>query len=244
MRTTSREWTVLTWNLQGAKRTDLDRVAAVISEAQPDVAALQEVRKPQAKRLAEHLSMTRCWAEKHNLLRPLFAGWAEGAAILSPHHMSGVGHTRISAAASKRTYRRRIVQWATIARDDASGYRIYNAHFSPHDLSVERFAEAARVADLIEDHGDTPPVVVAGDFNDADEPQIVAELPGVEAAQLPLTNPADTPRQTLDHVLVPADATIVSISAPPGGDDWEALSDHLPVTVRFTLDWVEGDFAG
>ncbi len=44
------EWTVLTWNIQGTKRTDLDRVAEVIAAEQPDVVALQEVRKPQAER--------------------------------------------------------------------------------------------------------------------------------------------------------------------------------------------------
>lgn len=244
MRTTGREWTVLTWNIQGTKRTDLDRLAAVISAESPDVVALQEVRKPQASSLAERLSMTHCWAEKHHPLRPLFPGWAEGAAILTPHSMSSTGDAQVSSESSKRSYRRRIVQWATVTRDDASGYRVYNAHLSPHDLAAERLAEAIRIAEIVDEHGDAPPSVIAGDLNDAGEPQIIAALPGIEVLSAPLTNPARSPEQALDHVLVPPEATEVSIGAPVGGDEWADLSDHLPVTVRFTLEWVADGFAG
>ena len=80
METAGREWTVLTWNLQGTKRTDLDRVAAVIAAEQPDVVALQEVREPQAAALATRLDMTSVWNEKHNPWRPFFPRRAEGAA--------------------------------------------------------------------------------------------------------------------------------------------------------------------
>ena len=86
--------------------------------------------------------------------------------------------------------------------------------------------------------------MVAGDLNDAGEPKIIAVLPGIEVLSAPCTNPASAPTKALDHVLVPPEATDVSISAPTGGERWAELSDHLPVTVRFTLDWVAGGFAG
>ncbi len=240
----SREWTVLTWNIQGTKRTDLDRVAEAISSQTPDVVVLQEVRKAQAERLGARLSMTHCWNEKHHPLRPLLPGRAEGAAILTPHSLSAEGHAEVSEESSKRSYRRRIVQWATVTRIDASGYRVYNAHLSPHDLAAQRLREANRIAEIVGLHGPVPPAVVAGDLNDWGEPAIIAALPGVEALAAPVSNPASSPTQALDHVLVPADATGVSVSAPSGGRDWAELSDHLPVTVRFTLDWVAGGFAG
>ena len=235
---------MLTWNVQGTKRTDLDRLGEVIAAESPDVVVLQEVRRPQARKLAKRLSMTRCWTEKHHPFRPLFPSWAEGAAILTPHSMTASGDAQISSESSKRSYRRRIVQWATITRDDASGYRVYNAHLSPHGFADERLAEATRIAEIVEAHGDAPPSLVAGDLNDAGEPQIIAALPGIEVLSAPLTNPARSPEQALDHVLVPPAATGVSVSAPIGGDDWADLSDHLPVTVRFTLDWVADGFAG
>lgn len=243
METIGREWTVMTWNIQGRKRTDLGRIGDAIAAESPDAVVLQEVRKPQAEQLAERLSMTHHWAEKHNFFRPLVPGWAEGAAILAPHRLTASGHGRVSDASSKRSYRRRIVVWSTITRDDASGYRFYNAHLSPHDFADQRLVEANTIAAIAANHGDAPPAVVAGDLNDAGEPAIIAALPGIEAISAPLTNPAGSPDQALDHVLVPPDATDVSVSAPTGGDSWAELSDHLPVTVRFTLDWVAGDFA-
>lgn len=244
METTGREWTVLTWNIQGAKRTDLERLARVISSEAPDVVALQEVREPQATTLAGLLSMTHCWAEKHHFFRPFFPGRAEGAAILTPHDMSAVGHQRASKASSMRSYKRRILQWATITRGDASGYRVYNAHLSPHNLTVERVAEAELIAGVVASHGESPPAIVAGDLNNDGEPEVIAALPGIEVISAPRSNPAHAPVQALDHVLVPVESTGYAISAPGGGEEWAELSDHLPVTVRFTLDWVAGGFAG
>lgn len=240
----AREWAVLTWNVQGTKRTDLDRLGEFISLQSPDVVLLQEVRRSQATELADRLSMAHCWNEKHHPFRPLLPDRAEGAAILTPHELTAPGHEQVSNESSKRSYRRRILQWATITRADVSGYRVYNAHLSPHDLVAERLAEANRIAEIVASHGESPPAVIAGDLNDAGEPAIIAALPGIEALSAPLSNPADVPTQALDHVLVPPTATSVSISAPAGGSEWAELSDHLPVTVRFTLDWVAGGFAG
>lgn len=232
------EWAVMSWNIQGTKGTDLDRVAQVIAAQTPDVVVLQEARRPQAGLLATRLSMSHSWIEKHHPWRPFFPGRAEGAAILTPHRLLSPGHAQISDESSKRSYRRRIVQWATIERDDASRSRVYNAHLSPHDLVAERLAEAGRIAAIVVAHGDAAPVVVAGDFNDAGEPEIIATLPGIEMFPAPATNPAGAPSKALDHVLVPASATHGSISTSSGGPQWAELSDHLPVTVRFRLDGV------
>ena len=46
----------------------------------------------------------------------------------------------------------------------------------------------------------------------------------------------------LDHVLLPPEAESVTVSVPGGGGHWPEISDHLPVTVRFTMQWVDGDF--
>lgn len=141
---------------------------------------------------------------------------------------------------------------------------IVNLHLSPHADAPARLAEAHRVAALTTDltqqldsvsdssrlatqighrtevGGDgaarrTVPVVVAGDFNDGDDAAIIDALPGIEQIRPSNTNPAATPSQVLDHVLTPAEATDVSVTVPAGGPAWAALSDHLPVTVRFRL---------
>jgi endonuclease/exonuclease/phosphatase family metal-dependent hydrolase len=243
VKTAELEWTVLTWNIQGTKHTDLGRLSNVIQAEAPDVVVLQEARRPQADDLAKMLSMTSVWTEKHHPLRPLFPSRAEGAALLTPHTLRSPGSVEISANAAQRSYKRRILQWATIQRPDSSAYRVYNVHFSPHDLSVERRAEAKKVADIVRSHGDAPPAIIAGDFNDHGEPGIIAGLPGIEHIPSPKTNPSDVPEAALDHVLLPVEASSVSVSVPAGGPDWAQLSDHLPVTVRFTLGWVQGGFA-
>jgi endonuclease/exonuclease/phosphatase family metal-dependent hydrolase len=112
---------------------------------------------------------------------------------------------------------------------------VFNVHLSPHDDAPARRVEAGRVAELAGAHDGGRPLVVAGDFNDADDHSIIDALPGVEHVHPGSTNPADAPSQTLDHVLLPADAFDVHVDVPDGGARWAALSDHLPVTVRFCL---------
>lgn len=237
------EWTVMTWNLQGAKYTDLDRVAAAIRTESPDVVVLQEVRRPQATQLAATLDMSAEWVFKHHLFRPLFPGRAEGAAILTPHSIVAHDSAVISQVTATRSYKRRILQSATVERDDASGYRVYNAHLSPGDLASERQAEAARIAAIVEAHGDVPPAVIAGDFNDDGEPEIIATLPGIEHVPSPPTNPSEHPTKRLDHVVLPIEARDVALIVPAGDEEWAALSDHLPLTALFSLNWVQGGLA-
>jgi endonuclease/exonuclease/phosphatase family metal-dependent hydrolase len=235
----SPEWTVLTWNVQGSKSTDIEAVAAAIRAHTPDVVALQEVRRPQATELAHTLGMRFTWADKHWPLRPLLMGRAEGLAILTPHGLDAAGHARISEVDSRRSWRRRIAQWALVGRPDGTAFRVYNTHLSPHpNLGALRREEALRLSRIIDEHGAEPPLILAGDLNDHDEPAIVYTLPGVEHIAPPPTNPSDGPTKSLDHVLLPADAHDVSLSVPAGGADWAGLSDHLPLTVRFTLDVV------
>jgi endonuclease/exonuclease/phosphatase family metal-dependent hydrolase len=238
------DWTVMTWNIQGTKPTDLQRVQEVIAAETPDVVALQEIRHSQAKKLASALSMQQTWVEKHNPWRPGCRGRAEGAAILTPHSLEDPGNAVISDETSKRSYKRRIVVWALVGRDDESAYRIFNTHLSPHDLVQERRDEAKRITAITEHLGKAPPTIVAGDFNDASDPTIIATLPGIEVMPAPLSNPASAPDKAIDHVLVPVAATDVSVSAPGGDTEWAELSDHLPVTLRFTFGWVQGGFAG
>lgn len=243
MRSEPREWCVTTWNLRGSGRPDLDDIAAVLRAAEPDVVAVQEIRRGQAADLADRLGMRFTWAFKHWPWTPLLPRLAEGTAIMTPHALDAAGHTEVSDGASRWTYRRRIVQWALVGRPDGSAYRIYNVHLSPHDRRTERLAEAVRVAEIVAEHGDAPPAVIAGDFNDGNDASVIYALPGVEHVVPPPTNPSEQPHQVLDHVLLPADATSVATSVPAGGQQWAARSDHLPVTVHFSLDWVVGDFA-
>lgn len=228
-------WTVLTWNLHGSAGPDLDAAAAAIIRESPDIVVLQEIRKRQAASLAGSMHMRYSWVLKHAPYTTLMWWRSEGMAIMTPHLLDAVGHTEISDRQPMRSWRRRIAQWGLVGRADRSMVMVYNLHLSPHDDDASRRAEAGRVSELVANIGDDPPPIVAGDFNDADDPSIIDALPGVEHVVPPMSNPSNDPSQLLDHVLLPADATDVTVSVPSGGPQWTAISDHLPVTVRCTL---------
>lgn len=228
-------WAVTTWNVHGSTRPPIDALAGALAAQSPDVVAVQEIRSGQARALARALGMGRHWSAKHFPFTRLAFWTAEGLAILSPHDITSTGSTELTLGASRRTYLRRIAQWADIEREDGSLLRVYNVHLSSGDAQFERRAEAARLARLVESHRCEHQVVVAGDLNDDTDLEVIAAMPGVEHLTPPPTNPSEQPTQTLDHVLLPADARAVALSIPAGGDEWADLSDHLPLTVRFAL---------
>jgi|TARA_R110002110_G_C13291726_1_gene703533 endonuclease/exonuclease/phosphatase family metal-dependent hydrolase len=239
----ARSWTVTTWNVRGAGKPDIAAVATAIEIESPDVVVIQEIRKAQAADLASALGMRFTWALKHYPYTPLLSGTAEGMAILTPHALDAAGHSEISTKKSKWTHSRRIALWCLVGRSDALAFRIYNVHLSSSGIAADRLAEAIDVADLVNSHGDAPPAIVAGDFNDGTDASIIFALPGIEHIPPSPTNPAATPAQTLDHVLLPAHAQSVTTTVPAGGPEWAAISDHLPVTVRFDPDEVERNVA-
>lgn len=228
-------WTVLTWNVHGSASPDVAAVAAAIRTEDPDVVVVQEIRKRQAMELARLLAMRYSWSLKHEPYTKAMWWRSEGMAIMTPHLLDAVGHTEVSDGQPMRSWRRRIAQWGLVGRSDRSLLMIYNLHLSPHDDADSRRTEAVRVSELVARIGDDPPAVVAGDFNDAGDPSIIELLPGIEHEPAPMSSPSDAPTQSLDHVLLPAHARDVTVSAPVGGAAWAAISDHLPVTVRFTL---------
>ena len=241
MTTVARTWTVTTWNLHGSSGPPIASIAARLRPFASDVVVLQEIQRGQAGALAEALGMHHHWALKHYPWTPLLKSKAEGMAILTPHTLSATGSASLTPERSRWSYKHRIVVWGLVARPDHSAYRIYDVHLVGGDAAQDRLDQARRVAALIAEHGGAP-VVVAGDFNDSGETAVVDALPGIEGAATAATNPAGAPAQRIDHVLVPDAATGVAVTVPSGGSEWAALSDHLPVTTTFALDWVEGDF--
>ncbi len=233
--TPQQPWTVLTWNVHGSARPDVDAVAAAIRSELPDIVVLQEIRKRQAATLANVLQMRYSWVLKHSPYTRLMWWRSEGMAIMTPHLLDAVGHTEVSDGQPMRSWRRRVAQWGLVGRADRSMLMVYNLHLSPHQDAASRRLEAARVSELVANIGDDPPPIVAGDFNDADDPGIIEALPGTEHVVPNMTNPSEAPTQLLDHVLLPADVTDVEVSVPAGGAGWAAISDHLPVTVRFSI---------
>jgi len=225
-------WRVLTWNILGSHSPNLDVIAEVISGYLPDVAALQEVQRHQARVLARRLGWRVVWTRKHYPFSPLVWWRAEGLAILTPGEVSELVSVSISPGVSISTFKHRVAMAATVTRPDDT-LRVVNTHLASHDAD-ERIAQARRVVALI---GERRHVVVAGDFNSPGEVEVIREFavgdvvdPGGD-----FTNPSIAPRQRLDYVLVPESATVTALLSPDGGEQWQQLSDHLPVLVEFAV---------
>ncbi|NMD26275.1 MAG: hypothetical protein GYA65_19045, partial [Actinobacteria bacterium] len=213
---------------------DLGAIAAVVREHEPDVLALQEVRRGQAKRLARRLGWQVVWARKHYPYSPLVWWRAEGIAIISPWVLSARMRTTISPGISTWIYKHRVLLAATITRRDGA-LRLFNTHLASHDAD-ERIAQAKRVADHVR-VDTTPRHIVTGDLNtnDGSEVEVLRELRavGLTDPDGAFTNPSGAPYQRIDYVLVPHDAIVTATHTPAGGDAWRDLSDHLPVLVEF-----------
>lgn len=226
----------MTWNILGAHDPDLGDIAAVLREHEPDAVALQEVRRGQARRMAQRLGWQHVWARKHYPYTPLLWWRAEGLAIVSPWALSGRMRTTISPGVSTWHYKHRVLLGATVRRRDGA-LRLFDTHLASHDAD-ERIAQARRVADRI--RADTSPLrVLAGDFNTTDDTavEVMREFRPVDLVDHggEHTSPSNAPYQRLDYVLVPTAVRVLATVTPDGDQLWRRLSDHLPVLVEFEV---------
>jgi endonuclease/exonuclease/phosphatase family metal-dependent hydrolase len=237
--------TVVTWNVHGSDRPDVDEIGELLDGLGADVVALQEVRRRQADALAQRLSWaTEHWSFKH---LPLFSP-AEGLAVVSPHRLVDARTVTLSEAEPFWSYRRRIAQLCTL---DVGGRALHmaNTHLASHDRNARR-AQAARLLTLVE-----PGSLVAGDLNASPGGEVMQlfrgaglrdawaevhpDAQGTEGAtNWRRRDPDDKPSNRVDYVLVPAGFAGVAATVPSSVSDLSAyrrLSDHLPVRVEVEI---------
>ena len=237
--------TIVTWNLHGSARPDLDAVASALRSLRADVAALQEMQRRQARSIAHALGWeTVIWSCKHQPLgRP-----AEGLAVLSRGRMAKARTVTLSRRAPPWSYRRRIAQLCTL---DVGTHRIRlaNCHLASDD-AIERQAQAERLLGRLESG-----TIVVGDLNARPGARVLQRLlaaglrdawvarhpnaTGIDGATCwQRDDPDERPTRRLDYILVPAGSRVLDASVPSARDSdlaaWRRLSDHLPV--RATLD--------
>ena len=233
----------MTWNLQGSQRPNINQVADKIQQLQPDVIAIQEIQKHQARALSRSLGWSYMWAFKHNGYGPLLPRRAEGMAIMSRSLLTNAGKTTLSSGYGRFTYRRRIAMWAN-ADIHGQQFTLFNTHLASDDNGDEGSTQAQRLRKIIDAHRQLP-TVIAGDFNDYQRPDIVKILNGDKnhdawtyaqsRSRNGLTNPTKNPYQRLDHILVPRTHTIACVEVPDTDQSWIELSDHLPVIATISF---------
>ena len=154
---------IITWNLHGSATPRLDAVAELLKTHEPDVVALQEVRRYQARSVAVLMGWSRpVWAFKHNGYWPLW--WrAEGLAVMSRHRLAGHPPVLLTPGVSRRSFRRRILLPVEVVLDDDRRLLVLDAH-----LASEAGDEEHRLAQAVQLVGVMPgtlPEIVAGDLN-------------------------------------------------------------------------------
>lgn len=233
---------ILTWNLQGRERPDLDEVADLIASFRPDVVALQEVQRRQARALAARLGWTVAWRVKHwSVVVP-----PEGLALLTPTPAGDLATVCLAHRWRFWSWRRRIAVRATVAGPDGS-LAVVATHLGAGVDDAERSRQASRtVAAVQAGHAGRVGACILGDLNTRPGSAVLAtyEAAGFRDAwaerhpgELGATNwrrgaRDGAPTQRLDYVLVDG-ALEVDAADVPAADfgRWGALSDHLPVVV-------------
>ena len=237
---------VVTWNVHGSARPKRDALATVIRSFAPDVVALQEIRMGQAHRLASRLGWNVVWTRKHYPLGPLVWWKAEGHAVLSPHRLRQRHTWLLTPGMRQSTFRRRIAQHVEVDTNPRTGallrIEVVNAHLaSGPDATAARLEQAKRLATHMgADTDRSLPIVVLGDLNTHDEPEVLDALlaHGLRDAwpeaterstQSGCTSPSADPAQRIDFVLFGRTWTCRKVHVPTADAGWPAMSDHLPV---------------
>jgi endonuclease/exonuclease/phosphatase family metal-dependent hydrolase len=164
-------------------------------------------------------------------------------AIMSRLPLSNTGRTTLTSQYGRYTYRRRIAMWADINLN-AQAITLVNTHLASDDVGDEGSNQARTLRTLI-DGWQQQHVLIAGDFNDHQRPDIVEILNGdlnhdawtnsTSRSRNGLTNPTKSPYQRLDHILVPRRSAVEHVEVPETNNDWATLSDHLPVIATINL---------
>jgi endonuclease/exonuclease/phosphatase family metal-dependent hydrolase len=242
--------TLVSWNLKGSKGVGVRAVVDHLGAMAADVVVLQEVQPCQAHAIARSLgARTRHWGLKHWPIRT----WPEGMAVIgvtrpAPARTHAITHRRMPWS-----WRRRILQVATVRLDVEAGpslnITLINVHLSSGgDAAAVRALEAEAIVRRIAERGRL--AVVAGDLNDRPGADVharfrAAGLRDVWSA-LRRDEPGPTnwrgwvpgtpkpPTQRLDYVLVTQGLDPVAVSVPRHGDPdfarFASISDHLPLT--------------
>lgn len=202
---------VLTYNVQSC-RAGIERVADVIRRAAPDVAAINEVRRGQARRLGKETGLHVRFGQ--TLRWPRY-----GNAVLSKARPLAVRSARFTVAPPAEPR-------GMIAVTLPGGLVVAAVHFG-----VTREERERQVSEFLSAVEGTPLLIVAGDLNDRPDGPAVRRLgehlhdafAGTDA-EAELTFPAVDPHIRIDYVFVSPGIRVVSAAVLA-----DVASDHLPV---------------
>ena len=236
---------VLCYNIHYGQGTDgvydIERLAKVINQAQPDFVALQEVdvgvkrsgRMHQARRLAELTGMAvRFGPTQH------YQGGLYGNAVLTRHKILDVLIQPLPYTEStpdKTTYPRGVIA-VTVGTSDDQRLRFISTHFQ-HNVPEDRIAQAKAINRLFVHDKDMTPTILAGDMNarpSEDPIRILLSKWECAIEDMPQpTAPSTNPKSRIDYVFFRPANRIQLLSSKV--IDESVASDHLPVFAELKI---------
>ena len=216
-------------------RYDLERLAAVIAKAKPDLVALQEVdvgvkrsaRVHQARRLGELTGLAVRYGPTQH-----YEGGLYGNAVLTRLPILDVAIHPLpytESTAERVTYPRGAIA-VTVRDPTGQPLRFVSTHFQ-HNVPEDRVAEAKAINKLFASDSDSIPTILAGDMNALpdSEPMQVLLKRWTNASDDPPSStwPSIKPRSRIDYILY-RPVTHFRVSHAEVIDESMA-SDHRPV---------------
>lgn len=247
---------IMTYNVHrcvgGDRRLDLDRIAAVIAEYEPDVVALQELdvgrvrtgKFDQAHEIARRLEMTFHFNAAMRVEEELY-----GDAILTSRPERLVHKGPLPVVTGVPGNEPRGALWLAVDFDGVE-VNILNTHLGLIPREQRLQAKALLGKEWLGDPRCVDPVILVGDFNATSVTRPYAALttrladaqrqPGL-GRTVP-TFPATFPVLRIDHVFVSPSIRVRKVQAPlfPLA---RVASDHLPLVVDFDIVKVAADEA-
>ncbi|HIF32990.1 MAG TPA: endonuclease [Planctomycetes bacterium] len=221
-------------------RYDVERLAAVINKAKPDLVALQEVdvgvkrsgRVHQARRLAELTDMAvRFGPTQH------YEGGLFGNAVLTRLPILDVVIQPLPYTEStpqRVTYPRGSIA-VTVRVDEGLAVRFVSTHFQ-HNVPEDRLAEARAINELF-GQDDKVPTILAGDMNAVPDAKPIDELlkrwSNTSNDPPPPTAPSTDPKSRIDYVFYRPAASFRVLHSEVIAE--LIASDHRPVLTVLEL---------
>ncbi|MCG8599697.1 MAG: endonuclease/exonuclease/phosphatase family protein [Verrucomicrobiales bacterium] len=217
---------------------DIERLARVINESQPDIVALQEVdvvversgKVHQARKLGELTGMAVRYGPTQH-----YQGGLYGNAILTKLPILDVLIHPLpytEATPEKTTYPRAAIA-VTMEGINGKPFRFISTHFQ-HNLEEDRIEQAKAINQLF---ADNIPTILAGDMNSVpgSDPVAILEEKWKHAGSEPLapTAPSKEPRNRIDYIFYRPGESFRVVSE--NVIDEPMASDHCPVFAEFAF---------
>jgi endonuclease/exonuclease/phosphatase family metal-dependent hydrolase len=232
------------------RKLDVERIAGLIAEFEPDVVCLQELDvgrartggKDQAQEIAKRLSMSFHFNAAMRVEKELY-----GDAILTPHPERLVRVGALPTLSGVPGLEPRGALWVAVTIGGVE-LNVLNTHLGlvPREQRLQAAALVGR--DWLGHAQCVDPTILVGDFNATSVTRPYqrfltklrdAQKCGGPAKTVP-TFPSAFPVLRIDHVFVSPSVRVTGVQAP-FSPLARMASDHLPLIVDFELDAVAGE---